>query len=387
MTYCALDQVESYLRQYIAYPHEHAVTAHVLWIAHTHLFDEMDTTPRLAFMSAEKRSGKTRCLEAMSPLVPGPSLWFSPSPAAMIRLIHGAGDERRTIMTDEIDSIFGREKATDGAVDLRTALNAGYRRGATFARCAPNTFKVEEMNAFAPVCVAGIGELPDTLADRAIIIRMKRRAKGETVKPLKTRYIEDEAKPVREELIEWCDWAAGRLPLDPPMPVEDRAADIWEPLIRIADAAGDDWPERARAAAAFFTDANADMEARTDGIDLLEHIRDAFLESDKIWTSTLIDRLVARDESPWDDVRGKPITDRGIAEKLRPYGVRSKDVWITGTTRKGYTRDQFVDLWERYLPPRGDEGDGGEEIDNKDKKLADLADGSPTQDRGHEPPG
>jgi hypothetical protein len=37
MTYCALDLVENYLRRFVVYPSEHALTAHVLWIAHTHL--------------------------------------------------------------------------------------------------------------------------------------------------------------------------------------------------------------------------------------------------------------------------------------------------------------------------------------------------------------
>jgi len=30
---------------------------------------------------------------------------------------------------------------------------------------------------------------------------------------------------------------------EPVMPLEDRAADVWEPLIAIADLAGGEWPE------------------------------------------------------------------------------------------------------------------------------------------------
>jgi hypothetical protein len=72
MTYCALDLVENYLRRFIAYPNEHALTAHILWIAHAHLIEDFETTPRLAFMSAEKESGKTRALEVTALLVPDP---------------------------------------------------------------------------------------------------------------------------------------------------------------------------------------------------------------------------------------------------------------------------------------------------------------------------
>ena len=74
MNYSPLDLVESYIGRFVAYPSEHALVAHVLWIAHTHLIDCFDTTPRLAFMSAEKESGKTRALEVTALLVPDPIL-------------------------------------------------------------------------------------------------------------------------------------------------------------------------------------------------------------------------------------------------------------------------------------------------------------------------
>ena len=61
MTYSPLDLVENFIRRFVSYPSEHACVAHALWIAHCHFMDELwDTTPRLAFMSAEKASGKTR---------------------------------------------------------------------------------------------------------------------------------------------------------------------------------------------------------------------------------------------------------------------------------------------------------------------------------------
>jgi hypothetical protein len=366
MTYCALDLVENYLRRYVAYPSEHASAAHALWIAHCHLIDEFDITPRLAFMSVEMRSGKTRALEASAPLLPNAKLFFSPSPAAMVRLINSGN---YVVMTDEIDGVYGRDKAAEGAADLRTMMNSGYKKGATCPRCKPNTLEVEELNAFGPLAIAGIGTLPATVGDRSIVIEMKRRAPDEHVEDFEYRFAEDAARPVREALCQWCEGAI--LPERPDMPVSDRAAEIWRPLIRIADAAGDDRPARARAAAVFFTEENVGRETATDGIALLEHIRDAFLEADKIWTSTLLERLRERPESPWKDIRGKPLDDRGLAKRLKPYGIKSRDVWDSGTTRKGYCRADFDENWKRYLPAswnKGDEGDEGEEIDIAEQK-------------------
>ena len=87
MSYSPLDLVENYLGRFVAYPSEHALTAHVLWIAHAHMIECFDTTPRLAFMSAEKESGKTRALEVTALLVPDPILSISASPAVIVRLV------------------------------------------------------------------------------------------------------------------------------------------------------------------------------------------------------------------------------------------------------------------------------------------------------------
>src|SRR4029079_15830588 len=116
----------------------------------------------------------------------------------------------------------------------------------------------------------------------------------------------------------------------------------WEPLIAIADEAGSDWPKRARAAAVFLA-GRAKDEALTKGVELLEHIRDAFGDEEKIWTTILLERLIARDESPWKDVRGKPLDDRGLASRLKEYGIKSRDVWIAGKTKKGYHASDFND--------------------------------------------
>ena len=246
MTYSPLDLVESYVGRFVAYPSEHALVAHVLWIAHAHSIECFDTTPRLAFMSAEKESGKTRALEVTALLVPDPILSISASPAVIVRLV-SAG--KPTILYDEIDAVFGNAKAQDANGDLCAILNGGYRRGASVYRCTTNGKKVEPevLDAFAPVAVAGLRDLPDTLASRSIFIRMKRRAPDEKVEPFRYRYHSAEAAPIKEALAEWCA-AHDVSGAEPELPtgIEDRAADSWEPLLAIADAAGADWPKRAR---------------------------------------------------------------------------------------------------------------------------------------------
>jgi hypothetical protein len=339
--------------------------------------DCWETTPRLAFMSAEKESGKTRVLEVTALFVREPILSISVSPAVIVRLI---SKRRPTILYDEIDGVFGNAKVQEQNADLRSVLNGGYRRGAKVHRCVSRGSRVgiEELDAFAPVAVAGLRELPDTLASRAIFIHMKRRAPDEYVEPFRHRYHSGEAKHVKEALEEWCEEHEAELTgVEPEMPqgIEDRAADCWEPLLAIADEAGTDWPKRARDAAVYLTSRAAE-ENSTDGVELLSHCRDAFDKCEQLATTTLLERLRERDESPWKDIRGKQLDDRGLAKRLKPYGIKSKNVRIGDRVHKGYAAEDFYDPWSRYLPSAPDDrykGYNRYKFDNKDKSVADVA--------------
>ena len=51
-----LDEAHAYLGRFVSYPAQHAHVAHTLWIAHTHLMDAWESTPRIAFLSPEPGS-------------------------------------------------------------------------------------------------------------------------------------------------------------------------------------------------------------------------------------------------------------------------------------------------------------------------------------------
>src|SRR3546814_10030035 len=69
-----LNRIRAFTRRFICYPSDHASTSHVLWIAHTHLMEAWFSTPRLAVLSPEPGSGKSRVLEITAMLVPNPLL-------------------------------------------------------------------------------------------------------------------------------------------------------------------------------------------------------------------------------------------------------------------------------------------------------------------------
>jgi hypothetical protein len=243
-----LGDIEVFLRRFVAHPSEAALVAHVLWIAHTHVMDAWESTPRIAFLSPEPGSGKTRALEITELLVPRPVVAVNVTPAYLFRKV---ADEagKPTVLFDEIDTVFGPQ-ARDNE-EIRGLLNAGHRRGAVAGRCVMRgkIVETEELPAYCAVAMAGLGDLPDTILTRSVIIRMRRRAPGEHVEPYRRRLYEKEGDVLRERLSGWAHLHEDVLSTAwPEMPegVHDRDADVWEPLLAVADAAGGEWPERAR---------------------------------------------------------------------------------------------------------------------------------------------
>jgi Protein of unknown function (DUF3631) len=243
-----LDGTHAFLRRFLV-ADDAAFTAGALWVAHTWAFDAADATPRLSIRSAEAESGKTRWLEVFKLGVRGPIFMVGVSDAALFRLVERGGC---TVLLDEVDTIFG-PKARDRE-DLRGLLDAGYERGAQVPRCVGDgsDLKVRMFDVFAPVAFAGLGRLPNTLETRSIVVRMKPRTASERVERLRRRKVRPAAEVLRGRWEAWADAAVPRLAdAEPALPEElgDRAQDVWEPLLAIADMAGEVWAARARAAA------------------------------------------------------------------------------------------------------------------------------------------
>ena len=347
-----LARVEAYLTRFVAYPSEHARTAVTLWAAHTHLVGCFDSTPRLALLSPEKQSGKTRTLEILELLCIGAEILNDASAPYLYRRIEAGAV---TVLLDEADAIWKRGKSEDSAEALRSIVNSGHRKRGTVGRVEMVGKKGElvRYRVYAPVALAGIGDcLPDTILDRAVIVRMRRRAPDEQIEQYRERTCRADGEKLREELAAWAVDAADRIG-DPwptmPAGVHDRPADVWEPLLAVADVVGGAWPKRARAACvAFVTGARADVASL--GSRLLADVRTVFGDRDRMWSAELCERLAAMEEAPWGDMYGKPIDPRRLSRMLGQYdGIKPRDVRIGDRVARGYQREDLADAWHRYL--------------------------------------
>jgi Protein of unknown function (DUF3631) len=364
-----LDDVAAFLRAYVAFPSAHAAVAVTLWAAHTHLSARFESAPRLALLSPEKQCGKSRVLELLELLCAGAETLSDASPAYLYRRI-GAGQV--TILLDEADAIWKRGKADETAEALRSIVNAGHRRSATVGRVEMNgtAAKLIRFKVYAPAALAGIGNLPDTIMDRSVIIRMRRRAPDEPISPYRERLTRPDGEKLARDLAAWVQYVADAVGdpwPDMPDGITDRPADVWEPLLAVADLAGGDWPKLAREACTALV-SGAQADTATIGIRLLADLRAVWRRSGTSGTSgtllgsevpevplvphmgtaDLLKLLQGIEESPWADWYGKPLTPRELADLLKPYEVRSAKVKIGDQSVRGYHLADLIEPWRRY---------------------------------------
>jgi len=332
--------------RYVVLP-DGAADAAALWDLHTYLIEALQVSPILGLTSPQKRCGKSTHLDVHRALVCRPVGASNISAAALFRIVEMLTP---TLLIDEADTFLAERE------ELRGILNAGHTRStAQVVRTVGDDHEPRAFRTFCAKALAAIGELPSTIEDRGIIFRMKRRAPGEHVERLRRDRIESDLEPLRRRAARWAaDNASAIRQADPEVPeaLNDRAADNWRPLFAIADAAGADWPARARQAASLLrrVDATEDSDVR---VQVLADVRAIFEErhADKLASESIVERLVKLETRPWAEWgrQRKPITANGLARLLKPFDIRPKQVWVSGVNVHGYERAEFADVWARYL--------------------------------------
>ncbi len=165
----------------------------------------LPAAPRLVITAPVKRAGKTRLLDVIEGLCFQPLITMNATVPAIFRSL--TGDHPPTLIFDEVDTIFGSARVAEQNEDLRGLLNAGFQRGKPTLRCVGRQQTPTPFPTFAMVAMAGIGGIPDTIRDRAINVRMRRRKHGETVSPFRERRDRPALDAIRAELSAWLTTA------------------------------------------------------------------------------------------------------------------------------------------------------------------------------------
>lgn len=344
-----VQRLEQFFLSYlVAEPKAHLVLA--LWSVATHVFDVFDAFPYLAITSPTKRCGKTRAGELLELACAKPLPTVGITPAALFRSITR---DKPTLITDEAESLSAK---TDKAEALREVLNAGYRKGKKVRRCASQTYQLEDFEIYCPKVLILIGNLPDTLADRCIPIRMRRK----TTEPLSRfrlervrrevlplgRRIAKLAREHRRQIKQWyldheLEW------------LEDREAELWLPLFAVCTTLWTDRLPDLECIARELSASKAASDPTDMGVKLLADTRQAFTQSRSkgMPTAALLSALQSISESPWVGwSRGKGLDARGLARLLKPFGISPQNIRHNGNVVKGYEPADFEDAWSRYVP-------------------------------------
>lgn len=346
----ALSATENLLRKLVVLKLDAHYWALTLWVAYCYSIPEFDFAPRLCFWSPEKRCGKSLALEVVAHLLPNPLMTSSIPSAGLFRMLDK--DPTKVILIDESDTVFGRNGDKEKAEALRQLLNASFKRGQSVIRCVPPNFDPKEFKIFAPIALAGIGTsaIPETVADRAIMIEMRRMLPNEQILEFESDEVDKYFLPIKEKLQNFATENEARYrELRPELPRESlnpRARDLWKPLYKVAECAGEEWIKKALLASVALSSGESDPEEASLSLRLLSDIREIFI-GEQMTTRDLIERLRELEESPWAYLeRFNPSV---LAHLLKNYSIKPKP--FSGGKVRGYYRKSFEDPWSRYLDP------------------------------------
>lgn len=344
-----LNELVQYVRRH-AVVSEHQAIAIALFVLHTYLLDYVGVSPVLALLSPEKRCGKTTILTLLSRLVHRSLPCSNITPAAVFRAIDAW---HPTLLIDEADTFIRNSD------EIRGVLNSGHTREAAYVvRTVGDNHEPRRFCTWGAKVIALIGKLPDTLQDRAIVIHLRRKLPQE--KTEKLRHADgtqlDELRRRCARFAQDIGDAVQRAQPDLPPALNDRAADNWEPLLAIADQAGEVWSNKAREAALALSGETAEQDD-SRRVMLLGDIREVFASKkvERLASGDLIGALVEMEDRPWSEYSRsqfgfKKISPRQLSQLLSPFGIAPKDIRFDDQNLKGYRLEQFEDAFDRYAP-------------------------------------
>jgi hypothetical protein len=339
---------ENLFKDYLVLPPGIAFVAS-LWVIGTYIFEDFDCFAYLTITSPTKRCGKTRFGEILELVSCRALMSVNLSEAALFRLIDS---QKPSLIIDEAEALSSRD--SDRAKYLLSILHAGFKQGASVPRCVGRDFKVQNFSVYCPKAILAIGNLPDTLTDRSIVVSMRRHLPNEQVARFRRRSASQQAAGIVNVIKAWVDEHKKQIVktyfkqnLDF---LRDREADIWEPLFAIATVAVPERIEELKQTAIRLSGEKASMDVDdSQGLRLLADIRTIFSTTSRssMPSAELVGRLKKDAATNWGD----DFTQSRLARLLRPFGISPQQIWWDERNFRGYRRGDFKSAFDRYLTP------------------------------------
>lgn len=356
-----LNEIAETLGFFVVLP-PHAADALAVWVLHTYLFEHRDAVAYVAIESPEKRCGKTTLISVLAALACKPLVASNVTVGALFSAIDEAAP---TLFIDEADTFLSGNSVMRGIINCGNTWRTAYvlrARGKmrsdarqpgggemSDAPASDGTQSVKQYSCWCPKVVAMIGSIPETVADRSIVVKMARKLVAEKCLGLRdldgTEIVRKCVRVSRDirnlVLLAETERIEG---------LNDRAADTYEPLAVIARIAGGDWPGKLAAAARAL---NGSASPANESAELLLDILACYFQfaAEKFFSSDLVRILRARGASNCSKLFAyENLTEHTLAKTLRPYGIRPTSIRIGPRVNKGYHGTDFREALARYVP-------------------------------------
>lgn len=346
-----IKDIEQFIAKYATLANDYYLLPLALWVLGTHTWPTFDCFPYLVITAYVKRAGKTRLMELLT-MIASNGRTFSPdSTASMFRSL---SEEKPTMFLDEA------EKLNQEQHPAREFLNKGYKRGQTITRFIGG--ETVDFECYSPKCFVLIGDVYDTLRDRAIIVTMRRRTPIESANENKYRHamVEPEAHGLRERIHQAVvdqqpaiEQQYGEL--DSLSFLNDRDEELWSALFALARVfCPNRIQELTKAAVDIATEKTASRRSFHELLDVEEKkaddqeaqillLRDmlVLVGNEKYITSAdLIEKLKAIPTSPWRKFRGEGLNAQDAALLLDSMNLHPKHMRVKAgkDTKKAFLR-------------------------------------------------
>jgi putative DNA primase/helicase len=364
-----LAEIETVIKRHVVLS-DAAATALAAWVLHTYVYELRDTVAYVAIESPEKRCGKTTLLSVLAAMANKPLIAANVTVGALFRAIDTC---RPTLLIDEADTFLAGSSTMRGIINsgntwrtafvLRLSKSKSHqsrdREGAegknpTQAAPSPSSLNgadsgLQRYSCWCPKVIAMIGKVPDTIADRSIIVPMARKLVTEIRAPL----AELNTASIKAKCMRFALDAGPNVARHEKIRgdgLNDRAADTFDPLYVIARMAGEGWEQKLHAAALALSPGAGSKSAAAE---LLLDIHSIFILTGKkkMFTRTLLEILREDDFAMKATALNYLALDEcRLSEILRPYGVKSSTIRIGKDVSRGYAAEDIADALARYVP-------------------------------------
>lgn len=348
------DNTKAFLEQYVGFTSEDDATLCTAWIAHTHIYRKLRSTPRLWIDSPIPGSGKTTLLEHMAQLAANTQLDYELT-AAKVKYL---ADQGYTILVDEADRALNSKR--EGQDTVASAINSGYRESGSTVTLTPDPktglLDLRRFKLFAPLALAGNHvKLPADLASRCIKIQLM---PAKDIKPTRLDMLQGDHKRLHNALQDWGKAFTPPSYEDAALPeeIQGRLAEKWEPLKRSTPREYWETIDQLALQELEAIEAAKELEDMPNHIAALDTIYQVFtlldgkegIVHDFLPSIELVEEMQRINPARWDSYTNK-LTVKYLAHLLDPFKIKSDRPMRNNQRRRGYYRASFIVPWHRML--------------------------------------